>query len=105
MWISGSNSLFYVEIGDESALGTRIFEDYNYTWTMVGKIDAGATGYKRNHNCAIVTDEYGHITDPLCLSFVYTMSRLPGEYPDWSAGGQWPALHTYRLHGVILDIR
>ena len=104
-WIAGSNSIFYVEIGKDNALSTRIFEDYNYTWTMAGKIDAGATGYKRNHNCAIVTDEYGWITDSLRLSFVYTMSMLPGDYPDWSTGGQWPALHTYRLHGYMLDVR
>lgn len=104
-WIPSSNSIFYVEIGKGDALGTRIFEDYNYTWTMAGKIDSGATGYKRNHNCAIVTDAYGRITDSLCLSFVYTMSLLPAEFPDWSAGGQWPALHTYRLHGFTLDIR
>ena len=104
-WIPASNSIFYVEIGDESALGTRIFEDYNYTWTMAGKIDAASTGFKRNHNCAIVTDEYGRITDSLRLSFIYTMSKLPSDYPNWSAGGQWPALHTYRLHGYVLDIR
>ena len=72
---------------------------------MAGKIDPATTGYKRNHNCAIVTDEYGWITDSLRISFVYTMSDLPGNYPDWSAGGQWPALHTYRLHGITLDVR
>lgn len=103
-WITASNTVFYVEIGTIEELETRLFKDYDYTWTMVGKIDSATTGYARNHNCAIVTDAYGYITDPLKLSLVYTMSMLPADYPGWGSGGQWPALHTYRLHGAVMDI-
>lgn len=30
---------------------------------------------------------------------------LAESYPDWALGGQWPSLHTYRIHGAFFDIR
>lgn len=103
-WISGSNTVFYTDIGKTETVGSRLFEDDQYSWVMVGKIDSGATGYKRNHNMGIVTDAYGYMLDSSELPVVYTMSELPSKYPDWNKGGQWPALHTYRLHGIMIEI-
>lgn len=103
-WIAGSNTVFYVDIGKTDVVGSRLFVDYQYSWTMAGKIDSGSTGFKRNHNMGIVTDEYGYMLDSLRLPVIYTMSMTPQDFPDWNLGGQWPALHTYRLHGIMLDI-
>lgn len=102
-WIAGSNTVFYTDIGKSTTVGSRLFENYTYSWTMAGKIDSATTGYVRNHNCAIVTDAYGYTTDSLLLPVVYTMSMSMNDYPGWG-GGQWPALHTYRLHGLVIDV-
>lgn len=71
---------------------------------MAGKLNEGMTGFKRNHNCGILTDPYGQLTDSTRLAVLYTMSMTPDDFPEWNKGGQWPALHTYRIHGVMMDI-
>lgn len=103
-WITGSNTIFYVDIGKTEILGSRLFENYQYSWTMLGKVDSGSTGFKRNHNMGIVTDAYGYLTDSMQIPVVYTMAQTSDEYPDWNKGGQWPSLHTYRLHGIMIEV-
>lgn len=103
-WIAGTNTVFYVDLGAISNVADRIFENYNYTWVMAGKLNEGMTGFKRNHNCGILTDPYGQLTDSTRLAVLYTMSMTPDDFPEWNKGGQWPALHTYRIHGVMMDI-
>ncbi len=103
-WIAGTNTVFYVDLGASSNVADRIFENYNYTWVMAGKLNEGMTGFKRNHNCGILTDPYGQLTDSTRLAVLYTMSMTPDDFPEWNKGGQWPALHTYRIHGVMMDI-
>ena len=103
-WIAGTNTVFYVDLGASSNVADRIFENYNYAWVMAGKLNEGMTGFKRNHNCGILTDPYGQLTDSTRLAVLYTMSMTPDDFPEWNKGGQWPALHTYRIHGVMMDI-
>lgn len=102
-WISGSNSVYYTSMSttDEEA-GDTLFK--THTWAKVNTIGKAATGYDRVHNSGIVTDEYGWIVNYEKIPVVYTMSKLATDYPDWEAKGQWPALHTYRLHGFVVEI-
>ena len=100
-WISGSNSVFYTGMSaNDELVGDTLFN--NAPWTKVGTVGKELTGFDRNHNAGILTDEYGWIMDNSKIPVVYTMSYLMTDYPDWNKGGQWPALHTYRLHGVVL---
>ncbi len=103
-WIAGTNSVFYVDLGEGKGVADRIFEDYNYTWTMAGTLNEAMTGFKRNHNAGLLTDAYGQLTDSTRLAVLYTMSKTPEDFPDWSHGGQWPALHTYRIHGITIEL-
>ncbi len=102
-WITGSNTLFYAELSeDETTIGQTIFGDFD--WNRAGAVTPAVTGFARNHNMGIVTDAYGWIMDSTKIPIVYTMSYLVTDFPDWTHGGQWPALHTYRLHGIMLDV-
>lgn len=102
-WISGSNSLFYTSMNEsDKEIGDTLFK--NHSWAKVATIGKEATGFDRVHNSGIVTDEYGWIMDYSNISVVYTMSMLSTDFPDWNKGGQWPSLHTYRLHGFNISL-
>ena len=104
-WITGSNTLLYVQLdSDETSAMNSITYGAKKTWIQFGAITEALTGYKRNHNCGLVTDEYGWVLSSTKIGVVYTSSMLKTDYPNWSGGGQWPALHTYRLHGVVVDL-
>lgn len=108
-WITSANTVFYLQLDKNSDDVFAPLFDPSSTrvWQKVGAITEGLTGYKRNHNCGIVTDEYGRLMSGAQLPIVYTMSDLASEHPGWTTPwgtGQWPALHTYRLHGVVFDL-
>lgn len=100
-WISGSNTVCYVDLGD-AGLETLFGE---YMWSVLGTVNKTATGFDRNHNSGLMTDEYGRLLNSFKIPVVYTMSDLASAYPGWNGGGQWPALHTYRLHGYVFDTK
>ncbi|MEI3188004.1 MAG: hypothetical protein V8S27_09645 [Lachnospiraceae bacterium] len=100
-WISGSNTLLYVELGDTGF--DALFA--THTWNVCDTVTAQKTGHFRNHNMGIVTDAYGAVVNPFEIPIVYTVSDAADDYPDWTAKGQWPALHTYRLYGYVFEVR
>ena len=100
-WIAGSNTLFYLDVGDSFDL---LFGDEAYTWNKIAALDTG-TGHARNHNAGIVRDAAGRLTDPYSVPVLYTAAQLAADFPDWQMGGQWPSLHTYRIHGIRFTIR
>lgn len=104
-WITGSNTLMYMDLdqNEESPMHTLAVNNTK-SWICFGNVSKNSTGYERNHNCGLVTDEYGWVLSSTKISVIYTMSMLRTDYPDWEGSGQWPALHTYRLHGITLDL-
>lgn len=100
-WITGSNTLLYIDLG-EDGLETLFGE---YRWNVGGKVTAAAVGFARAHNMGILTDEYGELQNPYKIPVIFTKSDTATMYPDWNAKGQWPALHTYRLHGYVLETK
>ena len=100
-WITNSNTILYIDLG-LSGFDTLFTE---CSWNVAGKVTESATGFKRNHNMGILTDAYGRILNPYQIPILYTMSDLASQHPDWNAGGQWPALHTYRIHGLVIETR
>lgn len=104
-WITGSNTLMYMDLDiDEASPMNTLAVNPKKTWIVFANVTKNSTGFERNHNCALVTDEYGWVLSSTKIPIVYTMSMLSSDYPDWEANGQWPALHTYRLHGLVLDL-
>jgi|GEM_PF-284092 len=101
-WIGGSVSLFCAGMkSTDEYVGDSLFAQA--PWTKVTTVGKALTGFARNHNAGLVTDEYGWLMYGDRIPVVYTMSMLKTDFPDWEAGGQWPALHTYRLHGIVLE--
>ncbi len=100
-WISGSVSLLEISSGNAATGPDSIFGELSLV--NAGIIDSETTGYPRNHNAGLVTDEYGWIIKSGEYPVVYTVSLLATDFPKWSLGGQWPALHTYRLHGYVIS--
>ncbi len=103
-WITSSNTIEYINLGEESYPGESLFTGATLRWQKVGSIGPNETGFARVHNCGIMTDPYGWLMNPFQIPVVYTMSDLSSDYPQWGSGGQWPSLHTYRLHGYLLEI-
>ena len=100
-WITGSNTLLYLEVGDDFDL---LFGDEPYVWNRFAALDTG-TGHARNHNAGIIKDGKGNLIDPYRVPVLYTAAQLATDFPDWNMGGQWPSLHTYRIHGIEFTIR
>lgn len=99
-WIAGTNTLLYLEIGENFDL---LFGDETYVWNKFAALDTG-TGHARNHNAGFVRNGQGNLIDPYRVPVLYTAAELAENYPDWNAGGQWPSLHTYRIHGIEFTI-
>ena len=102
-WLTGSNTLLYVQL-DESGFDV-FFGNTSYSWNKVGSLTASGLGFARVHNMGILTDEYGNLTSPFRVPVLYTACEAYTDYPGWSGGGQWPALHTYRFHGYVFEIK
>lgn len=100
-WITGSNTLLYIDLGNSGL--DELFNEPS--WNVAGKITSTNTGFARNHNMGLLTDAYGRIMNPYKIPVLYTMSDLATDYPNWNAGGQWPALHTYRIHGCVIETK
>lgn len=70
-----------------------IFFDKNRTngWKHFATVDSGVTGYPRNHNTGLVTDEYGHmyVSDRLCVG------TTSSQYGTQAA---MTYLKTYRIY-------
>ncbi len=103
-WVTASNTVEYINLGEETYPGASLFQATTLRWQKVGSIGPNETGFARVHNCGILTDPYGWLINPFQIPIVYTMSDLSSDYPQWGSGGQWPSLHTYRLHGYLLEI-
>ena len=99
-WIAGTNTLLYLEIGENFDL---LFGDETYVWNKFAALDTG-TGHARNHNAGFVRNGQGNLIDPYRVPVLYTAAELAENYPDWNAGGQWPSLHTYCIHGIEFTI-
>ena len=101
-WISGSNSIYYLSCNkDDDEFADVLFK--NNSWAKVITIGKNETGFPRVHNCGLLTDGYGRLTNYEKIGVLYTMSYLATDYPDWPRRGQWPALHTYRIYGYIVE--
>ena len=65
-------------------------------WKLIGSVNESLTGFLRNHNTGLVTDEYKRIDSSSPLGVLFTRG-------DEDRGGQWSYLSTYRLYITALD--
>lgn len=103
-WLTAANTVLYLNLNtNDTFVGESLFNGANLRWQVIGSIGPNQTNFPRNHNMGIMSDEYGWLNHPFMIPIVYTMSHLRDDYPNWNLKGQWPALHTYRLHGYVMN--
>jgi hypothetical protein len=70
--------------------GNTLFAPMGQAWSIISRVDESVSGYPRNHNMGILTDEYGWVIDPDNIEVVFAVSIEAG-------GNGWGYLSTYRL--------
>lgn len=70
------------------------FMNQRGNWTPVYRITPDDTGYPRNHNAALLRDNFGHIKDWEEPEFYFTVSKAtPDVQPSGSSHAEW----TYHI--------
>ncbi|MCI6329586.1 MAG: hypothetical protein MR775_02010, partial [Erysipelotrichaceae bacterium] len=79
-------------------IGDVLFAGKNTTkiWKLIGTISKDLTGFLRNHNTGLATDEYKRIDSSSPLGVLFTRS-------DEDKGSNWSYLSTYRLYITALS--
>lgn len=104
-WLTGANTVMYLNLNPEEAFPMQtLFSGEPLRWQVVKSIGTNETGHARVHNAGIVRNEYGWLMNPHQIPILYTKSDVSNDYPDWPLKGQWPALHTYRIYGYLIEL-
>lgn len=70
------------------------------TWTSLGRIDPGLSGFPRNHNAGLMRDNYGHIGNWDTPTVYFTVSK---ESPDVYAHEDHMCEWTYTIYKTTLE--
>lgn len=104
-WLTGANTIMYLNLNDDELhIGETLFLGQALRWQVIGSVGTNETGFKRVHNAGLVRNEFGHLINPHQIPLIYTRSDESNDHPDWEPKGQWPALHTYRLYGYLIEL-
>ena len=97
-FIADTIDVYYIDDTEGSDIGDVLFAGKNTTkiWKLIGSVNESLTGFLRNHNTGLVTDEYKRIDSSSPLGVLFTRG-------DEDRGGQWSYLSTYRLYITALD--
>ena len=97
-FIADTIDVYYIDDTEGSEIGDVLFAGKNTTkiWKLIGSVNESLTGFLRNHNTGLVTDEYKRIDSSSPLGVLFTRG-------DEDRGGQWSYLSTYRLYITTLD--
>lgn len=97
-FIADTIDVYYIDDTEGSKIGDVLFAGKNTTkiWKLIGSVNESLTGFLRNHNTGLVTDEYKRIDSSSPLGVLFTRG-------DEDRGGQWSYLSTYRLYITALD--
>ena len=97
-FIADTIDVYYIDDTEGSEIGDVLFAGKNTTkiWKLIGSVNESLTGFLRNHNTGLVTDEYKRIDSSSPLGVLFTRS-------DEDSGGQWSYLSTYRIYITALD--
>ncbi len=71
-FIADTADLYYVDASSyENPFDIFFDKDRTSGWHLVGSVDQSVSGYPRNHNVGLVTDEFGRMykNDRICLAF------------------------------------
>ncbi|XFA99039.1 hypothetical protein ACAG96_00310 [Candidatus Izemoplasma sp. B36] len=98
-FISDNVPISFTNLAEEDTfVGETLFSD-DYAWLNHDFITSDISGFARNHNPGLITDEYGWLISPNEIPVIYTVSILNTE--GGSRTGWWKSLHSYRLYGYM----
>lgn len=104
-WLTGANTVMYLNLDpNETHPMQTLFNGSPLRWQVVKSIGSNETGFARVHNGGLVRNPYGWVINPYQIPVLYTRSDVSNDYPDWPLKGQWPALHTYRIYGYLIEL-
>lgn len=104
-WLTGANTVMYLNLNPEETFPMQtLFSSEPLRWQVVKSIGTNETGHARVHNAGIVRNEFGWLMNPTQIPILYTKSDVSDDYPEWPLKGQWPALHTYRIYGFLIEL-
>ena len=98
-FIADTIDVYYID-NDGSSVGEVFFKGNNTTasWKLIGTINQELTGFLRNHNTGLITDEFARIIQGKNLGVAFTKS-------DESAGSSdWGHLSTYRIYATGMKL-
>lgn len=87
--------VYYLEDTEGTKVGDVLFAGNNTAkvWKQIGYIDQELTGFLKNHNTGLITDEYGYIDATKNVGVAFTRS-------DEETNGIWSSLSTYRIYAT-----
>ncbi|MGI6714519.1 MAG: family 43 glycosylhydrolase [Bacilli bacterium] len=93
-FIASSLVVYYLDLSASAKPTDEVFKGTNAkNWRLVAEIGYEETGFMRNHNAGLVTDEYGHLLqDTDFIEIALTRSDL--------GNNEWAWLSTYRIYSI-----
>ena len=96
-FVASHFSVMYMqENGVVGDLFESVMTQAGKSWYNLATIGPAETGFPRNSNCGIVTDEYGWMRSSDKIEIMYSISKI-------ASYGQY--MWTYRIYSTIIDIK
>ena len=91
--VADTLDVYYIDDTEGTNLGDVLFAGNNTTkqWKLIDSIDQSKTGFLRNHNAGLITDEYGHYIPNGRIGVAFSRS-------DEGQSSNWSYLCTYRIY-------
>lgn len=97
-FIADTIDVYYVDASSyENPFDIFFDKDRTSSWVYVSSINQELSGYPRNHNCGIISDEYGRLYGDKQVGVAFTSS----QYGSISAMSY---LKTYRIFATTFDL-
>ena len=95
--VSETAQICYAEFNPSSpSIGGNVNGGTN--WKILKTLTPSDTGLTRNHNTALVRDEYGHINNSNILTAILTNGQ------SYGTSKTWPELSSYRLYSYDVTV-
>ncbi len=93
--VADTLDVYYIDDTEGTNVGDVLFAGNNTDkqWKLIASIGQNETGFLRNHNAGLITDEYGHYIDNGRIGVAFTRS-------DEGQSSNWSYLCTYRIYAT-----
>lgn len=96
-FIADTIELYRLKVDSNENVIDALFSK-NYHWEYLKTLRPQDTGFIRNHNVGLLTDEYGQVISSHIIGLAFTSSKEGIDYLPFSY------LKTYRIHFISYDI-